>query len=184
MPASLQSWTLPPTPRDVDEERARRKENIRAVLKLFRVTLDAVRRHAEWTESRYGIGAAPLWALWELAQTPGQRAADLARAMAVHRATAEELLRELLARGLVERGDVEGGAATHRLTAAGRRIAEDAGDNGQGVLKAALEHLPEAGLAALLDALRPMTERLPLRESAAAMHPVAHLLRPMRDGEC
>ncbi len=183
MPASLHSWSLPPTPRDPDEERARRKERIRAVLKLFRVTLDAVRRHAEWTESRYGIGAAQLWVLWELAQTPGQRVADLARAMAVHRGTAEDLLRELHARGLVEHGDVDGSAAIHRLTAAGRRIAEDAGDNGQGVLKAALEYLPEAGLVALLDALAPMTERLPLRENAAAMHPVAHLLRPTRDGE-
>lgn len=185
MLASQPSWSLPPTSRDVDVERARRKERIRAVLKLFRVTLDAVRRHAEWSEAHYGIGAAPLWALWELAQRPGQRAADLARAMATHRATAETLLRELHVRGLVERAEagVQGGAETWRLTAAGLRIAEDAGDNGQGVLKAALEHLPEAGLNALLTALSPMTEHLPLRENSAAMQPVAHLLRPVRADE-
>ena len=105
--------------------------------------------------------------------------------MATHRSTAETLLRELRARGLVERAEAgaQGGAQTWRLTAAGLRIAEDAGDNGQGVLKAALEHLPEAGLNALLTALSPMTEHLPLRENSAAMRPVAHPLRPVRADE-
>lgn len=177
MPSTLDKWSAPAPSLDVD--RARRKETIRGALKLFRVTLDAVRRHAEWVENRHGIDGAQLWAVCELAQAPGLRAVDLARTMAVHRATAEALLDELVARGLVLARTANGYVRTFSLSSAGRRIADAAApDYAQGVLKSALERLPDAGLEQLVASLRAVADSLPFREEAAAMQPMSNLLRP------
>ena len=81
---------------DAAVSHARRKETVRGALKPFRVLLDAAKRHAEWAEDRHGLAGAQLWALWELRQTPGMRAVDLARSMAIHRRTAETVLCELV----------------------------------------------------------------------------------------
>jgi DNA-binding MarR family transcriptional regulator len=166
---------------DTDENtvvtRARRKETIRGALKLFRVLLDSIRRHAEWVESRHGIGAAHLWVLWELRQNPGMRAVDLAKFMAVHRQTAESLLRELLEKSLV-REESNGQAPGYFTTAAGERIAAAAPEYGQGVLKAAMERLPDSDLEPLVNTLRKLNESLPMREDRAALTPMAELLRP------
>jgi MarR family transcriptional regulator, organic hydroperoxide resistance regulator len=180
MQSTLTKWSAPAPALDIDVDRARRKETIRGALKLFRVTLDAVRRHAEWVESRHGIDGAQLWAVWELAQAPGLRAVDLAKAMAVHRATADALLDELVKRGLVLAQTAGGHVQTFSLSAAGRRLADAAPDYGQGVLKSALERLPDASLGQLVASLRAVSESLPFREEAAAMQPMSNLLRPTR----
>jgi DNA-binding MarR family transcriptional regulator len=158
---------------------ARRKETIRGALKLFRVLLDAVRRHAEWVEARHGIGGAQLWVLWELGQTPGMRAVDLAKSMAIHRQTAEALLSGLLEKGLV-RADraAEAPSPLHFLSFEGQRIADASPEYGQGVLKAALERLPDAALEQVVVAMRGVTESLPFREDRAALKPLADILRP------
>lgn len=158
---------------------ARRKETIRGALKLFRVLLDAVKRHAEWVESHHGIGGAQLWVLWELSHTPGMRAVDLAKNMAVHRHTAEAMLNELLAKNLVrfETGG-EAQSPVYFLTPLGQRIAEASPEHGQGVLKAALEQLPDAALEQVVASMRAVTESLPFREDRAALRPLADLLRP------
>lgn len=158
---------------------ARRKETIRGALKLFRVLLDAVKRHAEWVESRHGIGGAQLWVLWELSHTPGMRAVDMAKNMAVHRHTAEAMLNELLGKNLV-RQEVGGEAHSpvYVLTPLGQRIADASPEHGQGVLKAALEQLPDAALEQVVASMRAVTESLPFREDRAALRPMADLLRP------
>ncbi len=158
---------------------ARRKETIRGALKLFRVTLDAVRRHSEFVESRLGIGGAQLWVLWELRQTPGMRAVDLARNMAIHRQTADSLLRELRGLGLVRcPAAAEPASMLYFLTETGQRMADTAPEHGQGVLKAALEQLPDAALEQVVNAMRTINECLPFREDRSALKPLADLLRP------
>jgi len=170
---------LPPPSPDEDTlvTRARHKETIRGALKLFRVLLDSIRRHAEWVETRHGIGAAHLWVLWELRQNPGMRSVDLAKFMAVHRQTAENLLRELLEKSLVKEGS-NGQAPVYFTTSAGEHIAAAAPEYGQGVLKAGLERLPDLALEQLVSTLRALTEALPIREDLAALTPMAELLRP------
>ncbi len=163
---------------DAAVSRARRKETIRGALKLFRVMLDAVRRHAEWVEARHGIGGAQLWTLWELGQTPGMRAVDLAKSMAVHRQKAEALLRELLEKRLVRvEIPVAAQSAIHFLTVDGQRIVDTAPEYGQGVLKAALECLPDTALEQVIVSMRAVTESLPFREDRAALNPLADILR-------
>jgi DNA-binding MarR family transcriptional regulator len=170
---------LDPT-QDTDVAWARRKEATLAALKMFRMTLDAVRRHSEWVESRHGIGAVELWALWELAQSPGLRAVDLAKAMALPRASAETTLAGLVKRGLV-RQSAENGAEGSTLffpTFDGQRIADASPQYGQGVLKGAMSHLPDAALINLVQAMGDLVRHLPFLEQRAALQPMAELLRP------
>ncbi len=178
MQATARQHEMLHTPDDADVAWARRRETIRGALKLFRVTLDAVRRHAEWSESRHGISAAQLWAVCELAQNPGMRAVDLARNMAVHRATADQLLDTLVERGLARRQLNGGGSSHHFATDEGLRIAEASPEHGQGVLKAALENLPDAPLEQLVASMRALSECMPFREDRAALQPMADLLSP------
>lgn len=166
-----------PLPEDAAVSWARRRETIRGALKLFRVALDAVRRHAEWLESCYGVTAAQLWALSELGQSPGMRAVDLSRNMAVHRHTAEAILLELERRGLV-RCTAEDQTAAHFLTDAGQRLVDAVPEHGQGVLKTALERLPDSSLEQVVDAMRALNECLPFREDRAALIPLADIVLP------
>lgn len=93
---------------DADVAWARRKEATLAALKMFRMTLDAVRRHSEGVEARQGISAVDLWALWEFAQSPGMRTVDLAKALAMPRACTNALLAGLIRRGLAKQSPGNG----------------------------------------------------------------------------
>ena len=159
---------------------ARRKETILVTLKMFRMTLDAVRRHAEWVESRHAISSVDLWALWELAQTPGLRAVDLAKVMAMPRPNTESLLDGLLKRGLVRmESDPQSTApGIYFVTFDGQRIADASPQFGQGVLKAAMNNLPDDALLILAQAMSELVQNLPFLEQSAALQPMAELLRP------
>ena len=164
---------------DTEVAWARRKEFILATLKMFRMTLDAVRRHSEWIETRHGISAVELWVLWELAQTPGLRAVDLAKAMALPRPSAESLLDSLTQRGLVRlAADTAATSPAYMTTFDGQRIADASPQFGQGVLKAAMGNLPDASLVKLVEAMSDLVQQLPFREERAALQPMADLLRP------
>lgn len=165
---------------DTDVAWARRKDTIGGTLKMFRVVLDAVRRHAEWVEAHYAISAAQLWALWELIQAPGMRAVDLARALVIPRPAAESLLAGLEGRGLVMRrpGQESAGPELFFASFDGQRIAEASPQYAQGVLKSALGQLPEAALGELTRSLSALVAHLPFREESAALQPMAELLRP------
>ncbi len=159
---------------------ARRKETILATLKMFRMTLDAVRRHSEWVESRHDISSVDLWALWELAQSPGLRAVDLAKTMAMPRPNTEALLDGLLKRGLlrVESDPLSSSAGIYFVTFDGQRIADASPQFGQGVLKAAMNNLPDDALLNLAQAMSELVQNLPFLEQSAALQPMAELLRP------
>jgi DNA-binding MarR family transcriptional regulator len=170
---------LDPT-QDTEVAWARRKETTLATLKMFRMTLDAVRRHSEWIETRHGISAVELWALWELAQTPGMRAVDLSKAMAMSRGNTETLLESLGQRGLVRLAGDPGNPASgaYVVTYDGQRIADASPQFGQGVLKAAMTNLPDASLLKLAEAMSDLVQNLPFLEQSAALQPMADLLRP------
>lgn len=166
------------TQEDAEVARARRRETLRGALKMMRVLLHAVRRHADWVRDRHGVDPTQLWALWELARAPGLRAVDLARNLAIHRQRAEQLLRELAERGLV-RGESgpDRPSASHFLTVDGQRIADAASEYGQGVMLNAMERLTDPALDQVVRALRDLVEQLPMRDDQAALSPLADLLR-------
>lgn len=170
---------LDPT-QDTEVAWARRKELILANLKMFRVTLDAVRRHAEWVETRHGINAVDLWVLWELAQSPGLRLVDLAKSMALPRSTLEGLLGGLLRRNLIKLSESPESSACFSLTFDGQRIADASPQFGQGVLKSAMHQMSDDSLVLLTQAMGDLLRHLPFLEERAAFQPMAELIRPVK----
>jgi|GEM_PF-1301815 len=163
---------------DLDVAWAQRKDTINTAVKLFRILLDAVRKQAEWVETRHGIHATQLMLLWELAQSPGMRSIDLVRALSMSRSDVEALLVGLETKGLVWRTQAGSASAHAFVTDEGQHLANSAPLYGQGVIKAALAHLPDKTLNELTHALTALTEQLPFREDSAAYQPMPELLRP------
>lgn len=161
---------------------ARRRETINATVKLFRVVLDAMQRHAQWVESKHGIDAVSLCLLWELAQAPGLRAVDLARNLATTRATVESMLDELERREFVVRSPNPNGVVLYACSDAGRWLAESAPDYAQGALKTAMAPLPDSLLDDLAQDLSHLVVHLPFRNERAALQPGAELIRPLEPG--
>src|SRR5437762_11244155 len=73
------------------------------VLEQFRVIVKSIKRHYQDVERRAGLKGAQLWALAQVAGSPGSTVGDLARALAIHQSTASNLLRGLETAGLVTR---------------------------------------------------------------------------------
>lgn len=164
---------------DIEVTWARRRENVRGVLKLVRVMVEAVQTHAALTEQRCGIGAGQLCALWELDRRPGMRSLDVAKALAIHAGTARTLLADLEARGLIHAsGDAETQNSIRlSLTEAGRRVLAQAPGAPQGVLTAAVQDLDDAALGDLIHALQPLVAAMQYTDGAAALTPLADMLR-------
>ncbi len=163
---------------------ARRRENIRGAIKLFRVAVDAIQRHAAHTEAQCGISDPQLWILWELAHAPGMRVLDLAKALAIHVSSARGLTTQLETLGLVRRIDTgpTDNAARLALTDAGTRLLRRAPAPAQGVLTAALESLDDQALADLILALRPLVAAMGPTQDRAALIPLADTMRVAAPG--
>jgi len=121
------------------------------VLELFRIVFKSVRRHYQVVERSAGIRGAQLWALAQIADHPGIRVGDLARALAIHQSTASNLLRDLVAAELVIRKRTREDRRTVRLHATnqGLDVLRRAPRPLIGVLQQALADLPGASLTAL-----------------------------------
>lgn len=79
-----------------------RQEPAVRVLRRFRVVFNAVRTDFQQVERHLGLGGAQAWALGVVGQRPGIGVGELAREMDIHQSTASNLLRQLVARELVE----------------------------------------------------------------------------------
>lgn len=168
---------------DIEVTWARRRENVRGVLKLIRVMVEAVQTHATLTEQRCAISATQLWALWELDRRPGMRCIDVAKSLAIHASTARTLLRGLLELGLVSSTAAESGPNSARLslTEAGRHVLRQAPGAPQGVITAAVQDLDDAALDDLIHALQPLLAAMQYTDGTAALTPLADMLRGMEE---
>ena len=121
------------------------------VLRRLRVVFNAVRKHFRSVEARAGIPGAQVWALALVADHPGIGVGELARAMHVHQSTASNLLRSLMAGGLVrsERAGADRRAVQLVVTAAGRKLLVKAPPPLTGLLPEALGRLDARTLARL-----------------------------------
>jgi MarR family transcriptional regulator, organic hydroperoxide resistance regulator len=140
---------LPGTPSgDVE---ATSDEEAMKVLRRFRLVFNAVKAHFREVEREAGIGGAQLWALSVVKASPGIAVTALARAMDVHQSTASNLVKGLLALGLVEthRSSADRRAALLKATAAGTRLLRKAPGPFSGVLPEALRQLDRATLQRL-----------------------------------
>lgn len=121
------------------------------VLRRFRQVFNAVRTHFREVEKVAGIGGAQLWALSVVRTTPGITVGELAKAMDVHQTTASNLVKGLLALGLLEshRNGVDRRSSMLKVAPAGTRLLRRAPGPFSGVLPEALSRLDEAMLRRL-----------------------------------
>jgi DNA-binding MarR family transcriptional regulator len=137
------------------------------VLRQFRIVFNSVRKHVRATERKAGISGAHAWALAAIGEAPSIGISGLARAMDVHQSTASNLVRHLIAEGLVvaERDGEDRRAVRLALTTPGRRALRAAPHPYAGVLPGALRQLEprtlkrlEKDLNALIEVLAPGRE--------------------------
>jgi DNA-binding MarR family transcriptional regulator len=121
------------------------------VLEQFRIIVKSIKRHYQDVERRSHLKGAQLWALAQVAESPGSTVGDLARALAVHQSTASNLLRALQAQGLVTRERQTRDQRQVKLfaTRKGLKLLKGAPRPLIGVLQQALSELPPARVHAL-----------------------------------
>lgn len=113
------------------------------VLRQFRVIFNSVRKHLRATERVAGISSAHVWALGAIAERPGIRVNELAKALEVHQSTISNLLKTLVAKRLVtaERNPQDRRSVSLFTTAAGQKVLQRAPNPWSGVLPDALLEL-------------------------------------------
>jgi DNA-binding MarR family transcriptional regulator len=122
-----------------------------AVLEQFRILFKSIRRHYHNVERRAGISGAQLWALAEVAASPGVEVGKLAKTLAIHQSTASNLLRRLQTQKLVSRKRDGRDQRAVQLFATGKglRVLKGAPKPLIGALQQALSDLPRGSLQAL-----------------------------------
>lgn len=121
------------------------------VLRRFRTVFNAVRNHFRSMERSVGVSGAQVWALSQVAANPGIGVGQLARKMDIHQSTASNLVRALLASGLVisEKGEEDRRAVQLHATARGLKALSRAPAPLTGLLPDALRRLDKATLERL-----------------------------------
>jgi DNA-binding MarR family transcriptional regulator len=134
-------------PRSSHEEVRMSPQAVR-VLRQFRVVFNSVRKHFRATERKAGVSGAHVWALSLVQEHPQIAVGGLAHAMDVHQSTASNLVRLLLAEGLVaaERDPTDKRAVRLTISPKGRRILRSAPNPYEGVLPEALQELQSTTL--------------------------------------
>jgi DNA-binding MarR family transcriptional regulator len=139
--------------------RARRDEGhnpARRILDSLRRIVQVMRLGSRAAEKRVGLSAAQLFVLQKLAEAPAMSVNALADRTRTHQSSVSVVVRRLVQRGLVARGesDRDGRRVALSLTPRGRALLAKAPAAAQERLIAALDALPDADrrrLAALLD---------------------------------
>jgi MarR family transcriptional regulator, organic hydroperoxide resistance regulator len=146
------------------------------VLRQFRSIFGAVRAHFHEVEKRAGLGGAQVWALGTIRAQPGIGVGELAAAMDVHQSTASNLVRGLLARGLIsstQRPEDRRSVAL-RILPAGRAVLRKVPGPVTGILPVALRELDARTLSRLQADLGRLLEHL-AADDRAAQTPLAQL---------
>jgi len=145
MPSSLASRAKPPAPRPAPADPAAK------VLRRFRSVFNAVRHHFHSVQSEVGVSSAEVWALSQVAASPGIGVGQLARAMDLHQSTASNLVRALSEAQLItsKRGEADRRSVHLQPTARGLRVLAKAPQPFTGVLPDALQRLDPATLKRL-----------------------------------
>ena len=146
------------------------------VLRRFRSVFNAVKTHFQQVEKRAGVGGAQLWALSVIQAQPGIGVGGLARAMDVHQTTASNLVKAMVAAGLVvaSRDAADRRATRLRLMPGGARVLQKAPGPFAGVLPEALAALDADTLARLDNDLGKLLALLQADERAAGI-PLAQM---------
>lgn len=121
------------------------------VLRQFRIIFNAVKAHFRQVEQESGLGGAQAWALSVASESPGIGVGELARVMDIRQPTASNLVRGLVAKGLLrsEKSMLDRRAVALFATAEAQRILRRVPGPWSGVLPHALAALDDATLRRL-----------------------------------
>jgi DNA-binding MarR family transcriptional regulator len=146
------------------------------VLRQFRIVFNAVKTHFRQVEREAGVGGAQLWALSVIARMPGIGATGLARELDIHQSTASNLVKGLVARGMVaaSRDGADRRSVALRVLPAGADVLARAPMPFAGVLPDALASLDPATLVRLEQDLGRVIGLLEADEASAKV-PLAQL---------
>jgi DNA-binding MarR family transcriptional regulator len=146
-----------------------------AVLRQFRELFRVSQQHFQRIEADCGVSGSQLWALSEMARTPGIRISDLAKAMSIHVSTASNLLDKLEEQSLIARRRENGDQRVVRvyLTVTGKRTLSKAPKPAEGVIPDALGRMPDAALLRLQKDLGALLDLASVRNRKAALKPLA-----------
>ena len=149
----------------------------REVLKQFRLLMGTIKSHYSEVEKVCGLGGAHLWALAEIAGTPGLSIRNLAAAMLIHQSTASNLVDRIEKMGLIFKARSDGDRRVVRLfsTPAGQAVLDKAPPPAIGVLQDALQNLPASTLADLRGNLSLLIVALKSRDELSKHRPLADL---------
>ncbi|MES2632228.1 MAG: MarR family transcriptional regulator [Pseudomonadota bacterium] len=138
-------------------------------LRRFRLIFNAVKTHFREVEKKAGLAGAQLWALSVVHEAPGIGVGELAIKMDVHQSTASNLLKALVAAGLVqvERTPADQRSRALFVTPAGLKVLKRAPGPFAGVLPEALASLDAPTLARLNRDLDSVIEALKVDARAA-----------------
>lgn len=152
-------------------------EVARDVVKKFRVLFGTAKQHYRQVEARCGLGGAQLWALTEVARTPGINVREIAAAMLVHQSTASNLVDRIETLGLISKRRAKEDKRVVRLfvTVKGRNVLSRAPEPTVGVLPDALQQLPANVLESLNANMGLLIAKMSRKNSSAAAKTLADL---------
>lgn len=130
---------------------AKGRPTMLAVLHQFRVLVRSIRSHYDQLEKLSGMSGAQLLALSRVAEQPGIKVGELARALSIHQSTASNMLERLVGSGLVIKrrlGDDQR-VVTVFITSRGKSALKSAPQPLIGALQQALSELPPSALQGL-----------------------------------
>jgi DNA-binding MarR family transcriptional regulator len=146
------------------------------VLRQFRLVFNSVKTHFQQVERKVGLGGAQVWALHVIHASPGIGVNGLAAAMDVRQPTASNLVRSLVAQGLVEvrKDGPDRRAVQLHVLPPGTRVLRRAPGPYAGVLPQALASLDARTLVRLEADLAQLIQVLGADERGAAI-PLAQM---------
>ena len=147
------------------------------VLRQFRVLLRSIKRHYQWVEEQCGVSGAQLWAMSEIAATPGIKVGELAQQLGVHLSTASNMLRRLEELALIRRTRAARDQRVVRLqlTDKGAGILELAPRPLVGLLQQALADLPQERVDSLHVVLGEIIQLMQFKDTEAHTTPLSDL---------
>lgn len=147
------------------------------VLKQFRVIFRSVKKHFQFVEKRCQISGSQLWALAQVAETPGIRVTELAERLSIHQSTASNLVDQLVQKKLIrkKRSTSDNRIVKLQVTEEGEAIIASAPKPLRGILPDALEQLPPETLAQLNRCLTELMQSMESRDEEASGIPLADI---------
>lgn len=137
-------------------------ESCDAALQSLRSVFATTRRQLALLRRATGLGSALVWALAEIAQSPGLRIGDLAQRMRIHPSTASNLCTQLRGKGLATTTPAadDRRAMCMFVTTAGRAQLRRAPQPQRGLLREALLRMSAEECRQLAEALAPLRREL------------------------